>query len=152
MKTVTVGEIEIMNHNLQAMMNRSVFQFYCLFTNAYQIRFGWFSIADSFKYFYSMVKPVLCYASQIWGYECVEPINLDKFCKNILFERLTTCNNTCLVLGEYGRLPLCTTYYINCIQYWCNLLTMPSHRYLKQCYNMLKPLDDAGRNCWVIKN
>jgi len=56
-----------------------------------------------------------------------------------------------MVRGECGRLPLCTSYYINCIRYWCNLLTMPLHRHLKQCYNMLKSLDDAGRNCWATK-
>jgi len=69
--------------------------------------------------------------------------------------------------GECGRLPLCTTYYINCIRYWCNfpfisfllfllffsflLLTMPLHRHPKQCYNMLKSLDDAGRICWATE-
>ena len=96
-----------------------------------------------------MVKPILCYASQIWGYEYVDTIESvhNRFCKNILYVRRTTC----MVLGECGRLPLCTTYYINCIRYWCKLLTMPSHRYPKQCYYMLKSLDDAGRNCWATK-
>ena len=75
METATFGKREIMNHNLQALMNRLVFEFYCYFTKAYQRPSGCFSIADSFKYFYSLVKAVLCYASQIWGYECVEPIN-----------------------------------------------------------------------------
>ena len=56
-----------------------------------------------------------------------------------------------MVLGECGRLPLCTTYYISCIRYWCKLLTMPSHRYPKQCYIILKSLDDAGKNCWATK-
>lgn len=91
---------------------------------------------------------ILCYASQIWGYEYLDTIETiyNKFCKSILY----VCN-TCMVLGECGRLPLCTTYYINCIRYWCNLLTMPSHRHPKQCYNMLKSIDDAGRNCWATK-
>jgi len=52
---------------------------------------------------------------------------------------------------ECGRLPLCTTLYIYCIRYWWNLLTRPLHRHPKQCYNMLKSLDDAGRNCWATK-
>jgi len=56
-----------------------------------------------------------------------------------------------MVRGECGRLPLCTTYFINCIRYWCNLLTMPLHRHPKQCYNMLKSVDDADRNCWASK-
>ena len=73
----------------------------------------------------------------------------NRFCKNILYVHRTT--DTCIVLGECGRLPQCTIYYINCIRYWCKLLTMPSHSFPKQCYNVLKSLDDAGRNCWATK-
>ena len=28
---------------------------------------------------------------------------------------------------------------------------MPSHKYPKQCYNILKFLDDTGSNCWATK-
>ena len=28
---------------------------------------------------------------------------------------------------------------------------MPNHRYPKQCYMMLKALDDSGRKCWASK-
>jgi len=57
----------------------------------------------------SMVKPILCYASQIWGYEYVDTLESvhNIFCKNILYVRRTT--DTCMVLGECGRLILCTT-------------------------------------------
>jgi len=51
---------------------------------AYQIAFGYFSAIDSFKIFDSIVKPILCYASQIWGYEYVDTIAsvYNRFCKN----------------------------------------------------------------------
>ena len=70
---------------------------------AYQKPFGYFSAVDSFKIFYSMVKPILCYAFQIWGYEYVDTIESvhNRFCKNILYVRSTT--DTCMVLGECGR-------------------------------------------------
>ncbi len=55
-----------------------------------------------------------------------------------------------MALGECGRLPLCVTYHTNCIKYWCKLLQMPDHRYPKNCYLMLKQLDDAGRVTWAI--
>ena len=98
----------------------------------YQVPIGYFSVVDSFKMFDTMVKSILSYASQIWGYEYVNTIESvhNKFCINILYVRRTT--NTCMVLGDCGRLPLCTTYSINCARYWCNLLTMPSHRHPKQ--------------------
>jgi len=100
---------------------------------AYQRPFGYFSVVDSFKIFNSMVKPILCYASHIWGYEYVDTIESihNKFGKSILYVRKTT--NTCMVREECGRLPLCTTYYINCIRYLCNSLTMSLHRHPKQC-------------------
>jgi len=41
---------------------------------AYQRPFGYFSVVDSFKIFDSMVKPIHCYAYQIWGYEYVDTI------------------------------------------------------------------------------
>ena len=49
METATLVEREIMNLNLQALMNISVFDIYYLFIEAYQIPFGYFSIADSLK-------------------------------------------------------------------------------------------------------
>jgi len=46
---------------------------------AYQKPFGYISAIDSFKIFYSMVKPIICYASQIWGYEYVNFYKEDRF-------------------------------------------------------------------------
>ena len=74
-----------------------------------------------FKIFYTMVKPVLCYGSQIWGFQynnTIEDVH-NSFCTQILFVRKTI--NTCMVLGKCGRLPLCITYMTNCIRYWCTL-------------------------------
>jgi len=39
---------------------------------AYQRPFGYFSVVDSFKIFYSTVEPILCYAFQICSYEYVD--------------------------------------------------------------------------------
>ena len=33
----------------------------------YQKKFGFFSPEDAFKLFDSVVKPILCYGSEIWG-------------------------------------------------------------------------------------
>ena len=52
-------------------------------------------------------------------------------------------------LGKCGRLPLCVLYMVKCVKYWVKLLQMPSHSYPKQCYLMLKRLDDAGRQTWA---
>ena len=81
-----------------------------------------------------MVKPNLCYASQVWGFDYVDIIE-STHTRHLLHVRKSS--NTCMVLVECGRLPLCVTYYTNCITYWCTLLQMPSYRYPKQCYIML---------------
>ena len=93
----------------------------------YKISFGYFPIKKLFILFDSMIKPILCYGSQIWGYEYIDSIEVvhNKFCKRILCVKKST--NTCLVHGECGRLPLCVTYLVNFIKYWCKLLIMPNH-------------------------
>ena len=59
-----------------------------------------------------------------------------------------------MVLGECGRYPLSVTYQLNCTKYWCKIIHMEDKRYPKQCYNMLKSLDNMGRIIWAsrIKN
>jgi len=98
-----------------------------------------------------MEKPVLCYGSQVWGFQYNNSIEVvyNSYCRQILYVRKTT--NTCMVLGEYGRLHLCIRYMTNCIRYWCKLLWMRQNRYLRQCYLMLKSFNDAGRTCLATK-
>ena len=59
---------------------------------------------DIFKLFDSMVTPILCYASEIWGYEysgTVEKVQAD-FCKYFL--GVNSSVNNSVALGECGRL------------------------------------------------
>ena len=101
-----------------------------------------------------MIKPILCYGSQVWGVKYSKDIESIQhtFCCKYLGVKNTT--NSCIVLGECGRLPLCVTYFTNCIKYWCKLLVMENHRYPKRCYFMLKSFDNCGRITWAthIKN
>ena len=119
--------------------------------NNFQRPFGYFQPFEMFKIFDSMIKPILCYGSQVLGYEYVHAIETvhTTFCKKFL--QLNKNTNNCIVLGECGRHPLCVNYFTNCISYWCNLLQMPTHRYPRNCYLLLKSLDDAGRICWASK-
>ena len=111
--------------------------------------FGNINISDMLKMFDTSVKPILCYGSQIWGYQYVDKIEKVhiQFCKKICYLSLNTCDS--FALGECGRLPLCTTYMPNCIKYWLGLIRMENNRYPKQCYYMLYQLDEAGRQNWV---
>ena len=39
----------------------------CIFK--YQLSFGQFRHKEAFKLFESMVRPILCYAAELWGYQ-----------------------------------------------------------------------------------
>ena len=117
----------------------------------YQRAFGYLLQGDSFKLFDSMVKPILCYASEIWGYEycdIIESVHVG-YCKRFL--GVNNSVNNCMALGECGRMPLSVTYQTNVIKYWCKLIKMQESRYPKQCYEMLKSFDDIGRITWATK-
>ena len=60
---------------------------------------------DIFKSFYSMVAAILCYASEVWGYEysgTIEKVQSD-FCNYFL--GVNSSVNNYVALGECGRLP-----------------------------------------------
>lgn len=96
-----------------------------------------------------MVKPILCYGSELWGYcyrNTVESTHISA-CKYHLGVGKNTSNQ--MVLGECGRFPLCLDYHVKFIKYWCKLLHMPQHRFPKQCYIMLKRIDDSGKHTYA---
>ena len=103
----------------------------------------------SFKIFDTMIKPILTYGSEIWGYEAseiVESVHV-RFCKSLLMVSSSAC--TSAVLGECGRFPICIDYHVKCIKYWLRLLTMNHDRLPRACYNMLLELDRSGRKTWA---
>ena len=117
--------------------------------NNYRRKFGYFSHNEYFKLVDAIVKPILTYGAEIWGFEHAEVIEQVQiqFCKQFL--GVNNSVNNSVALGECGRLPLCISYHVKCIKYWCKLLQMPDHLYPKNCYIMLKSQDDIGRNNWV---
>lgn len=116
-----------------------------------QNKIGSLSVHDSFKLFDTMIVPILCYGSEIWGFEWAKQIEIvqDRFCKNIL--NVPSHTSSILVRGECGRFPLCLAYFTRCIKYWLKLTRMDETRYPRQCYLMLKRLDDCNRITWATK-
>ena len=51
-----------------------------------QNKLGSLSVYDSFKLFDTMIVPILCYGSEIWGFEIAHQVEIvhDRFCKSIL--------------------------------------------------------------------
>ena len=64
---------------LVAQANKSIFAI-----KSYQKKFGYFVLIDQFKLFDSMVKPILLYGGDIWGYEYADEIEKVqiRFCKD----------------------------------------------------------------------
>ena len=116
----------------------------------YQKTFGRFGPQDIFKLFDTVVKPILCYGSEIWGYNYCNEIEKvhSKFCKQYCGLSYNVAD--AFALGECGRVPIAMTYMTRCLKYWIRLLHMERHRYPKQCYEMLKSLDSIGRVTWAI--
>ena len=82
-----------------------------------------------FKLFDSLVKPILCFSAEIWGYEhcdIIESVQYS-FCKRFLGVNHSV--NSCVALGECGRLPLSVTYQTKVVKYWCKLTKMRDSRY-----------------------
>ena len=120
----------------------------------YQKKMGFLAPKDMFKIYDSMVKPILCYASGIWGYTYNKKIESAhaKFCKKYCLLPENCADN--FALSECGRLPLCISYMTECVKFWLRVIRLELSRYPKQCYNLLLQLDYAGRKTWAthVKN
>ena len=71
-----------------------------------------------------MVKPILCYVSEVWVTEysnVIESVYLNFL---TYFLGFNSSVNNAVAFGECGRLPLRVTYFTNCIKHWCKLLHM----------------------------
>ena len=102
-----------------------------------------------FKVFDSKVTSVLLYGSEIWGLQHID--NIEKVhihaCKRYLNVPENSCNDA--IMGDLGRFPLYITTAKRCIKYWLRIVKLPSDRYVRLCYEMLKYFDEMGHVNWV---
>ena len=112
---------------------------------------GYFGYPELFKLFDTMIKPILLYGAEIWGFEISDTIEnvQDNSCKRFLKLPKNTFHE--IARGECGRYPLYVDYYCMCIKYWIRLTRMSSVRYPNKCYRMLRNLDESGRITWASK-
>ena len=106
-----------------------------------------------FKLIDTMIKPILCYAAEMSGFEIagnIENVH-DQFCKGFL--KLPQCTFNAFARGKYGRYPLHVyiEYFCRCIKYWVKLTRMNPNRLPHKCYKMLRNLDETGRVTWATK-
>jgi hypothetical protein len=84
------------------------------------------------------INPILCYASEVWGYMEAGPhqVVLNKWCKRILGVKDTTAN--CAVLGELGQFPLFINRRVNMLRYWFKIISGAHTRYRYIVYSFLR--------------
>ena len=83
--------------------------------------------------FTSLVKPIMLFSSEIWGYELKPDTNLteklfNKFCKHILGVHRNTTNLAIQAIqGELGTFPLLIDVKISMVSYYLYLRLLNSH-------------------------
>ena len=97
-----------------------------------------------FQFFDCQVKPMLLYASEIWGLSKVE--NIEKAHLFAIKRLLSVSNKTpnTLVYGESGRYHLYIDSSLSAIRYWLKVLKMPETRYPKQCLIHMTSMLEKG--------
>ena len=100
------------------------------------------------------VVPILLYGAEVWGfkyYKILEEVQVN-FCKNALGLPRNAANLA--ALGECGRYPLAVEAYVKCIKYWLKIQGMPTGRYPRSCYKLMKQMEESGYTTWAsyVKN
>ena len=113
--------------------------------------FGIMDISTKLKLFDSIIKPILLYGCEIWGFEnnkAIEAVQI-RFYKSIL-----GLNRNCSNVVVFGELPMQILCKIRIIKYWCNLITkrhslqykLYSLLYIDCCYTVCKNWASNVRN------
>lgn len=107
--------------------------------------------------FKSMIEPILCYCSEVWGLSRADPMERLhlSFLRSILHVKSSTPK--CFIYGELGQFPLYITRKIRVIKYWLKLIRPDNNNertkmeYNKIIYNALLELSVTNPNkvTWV---
>ena len=101
------------------------------------------SINTQIHLFDTMVKPIMLYGCEIWGYSDVSP--LEKlhlmFLKMILGVHTRTCSN--MVYGELGKFPIVIDIKKRAIGFWARILTGKESKLIKIVYSRFKHMYDS---------
>ena len=93
-----------------------------------------------------LIRPILTYGSDIWGFSKLAGSTLDKVFLNnnrcTLHVKATTCN--AIVNGECGKFPPSAHCHISVLTYYHRLLTMSKGKMVKSVFKALYNLKDQG--------
>ena len=99
--------------------------------------------------FDKLVKPVLMYSSEVWGFHVAKDIeNLHtQFCKRVLRVKQSTPND--IVMAETRRVSMCTWRHLAILKYWVKMLSMDYIRNVYKMYCVIKSDSEDGKQNWV---
>jgi hypothetical protein len=110
-------------------------------------------ISTQLELFDTLVRPILTYGCEIWGYsniDIVESVQLE-FLKYVLHLKKST--PSIFVYGETGKFPLYVHIYKTMVKFWHKLMIDQSSKYscnilhtLVDCYKY-----DIHKNVWLVK-
>ena len=107
-------------------------------------------IEQQFDLFDKVVKPVLLYGCEIWGYEnldIIERVHL-KFLKYILCMKSSTPSY--MVYGESGPFPLSLTINSRMVSYWAKMLQGQENKIVSAVYRYLfSRYNNENVNLWI---
>ena len=108
------------------------------------------SIICQLELFDKIVKPILLYGSEIWGFskniDCLEKVHL-RFCKLLL--KLKTSTPNYMVYGELGRYPLEVDIKLRMVSFWGRLLTGKESKLSFISYKLIRfLLEDNADVMW----
>ena len=103
--------------------------------------------------FTSLVKPIMLFSSEIWGYELKPDTNpteklFNKFCKHILGVHRNTTNLA--IQGELGTFPLLIDVKINMVSYYLYLRQLNNHLITDSLTeNKKMHAQNSNRRSWI---
>ena len=99
--------------------------------------------------FDAKVKPILLYASELWGVnEMIEIERVHLFALKRFLNVSQHCSNS-IVYSESGRYPLFICSQMRSLKFWLRLQKLPECRISHLAYDMLVNLDTNSKDNWV---
>ena len=107
------------------------------------------------KLFSILVKPIITYACEVWGYECFKQSSvvrtfINKFYRNLL--GVPPYTSTVATHLELGVTPVDTEIKIAMIKYWFRLVQLPDNRLVSHCYKTLYKSNISDKWMTSVRN
>ena len=105
----------------------------------------------SIHLFNSLVRPIMCTGSEIWGVYSKFQDSVDVFYRHFLRHLLCVKNTTSneIVHGELGQIPISYDILTNCFLYFYRALKLPHGSLLKHVFDEMLDFHFCGFPSWI---